>query len=163
MSASVARRWLGPAVLVLGLLAAADARAAETPREAIIGYREACIAGDFERASGFLDLSGVEPAERAKLARHFKFVLDQTLYIDPDALSDEPAGDLGDGMPARDLVGEIPSEKGDVAVWLERAKDGGWRISGATVARIETLYEQYGLGSLGNDAKNGRVDTNPPP
>ena len=55
------------------------------------------------------------------LARQLRVVLDQALVPDVGALSDDPEGQLDDGLPARrDLVGRLDTGKGYVSVFLDR-------------------------------------------
>jgi MscS family membrane protein len=130
---------------------------ADTPRAAMRGYLEACRAGDYDLAAEYLDLRGLPPAVRATrgpmLARELKAVLDQSLWVDLDAVSDLPEGDRDDGLPAqRESVGTIGSDKGPVPLLLERvrAHSGSlrWKIASATVAQIPALYEEAGYGTL---------------
>lgn len=152
--------------LLLAAVALAGAAAAQqqvvgggpraTPRDALLGYLEACRDGNFARAAEFLDLSGVPSDERAErgpqLARKLKVVLDQKLWVDVDAVSDEPSGDLEDGMEERDVIGVIETATGRAEVALDRL-DGEngpeWHIARSTVSRTEALYDEFGLGRLG--------------
>jgi MscS family membrane protein len=128
-----------------------------TPRGSMLGYLEAARAGDWERAAEHLDLRSVPRAQREErgeeLARALKSVLDRTLWVDLDALSDAPEGLRDDGLPTgRDAVGVIHAARGPVDVSLERVprSDGVriWKISAATVARIPELDEEFGVGWL---------------
>jgi MscS family membrane protein len=128
-----------------------------TPRSSMLGYLEAARAGDWERAANHLDLRAVPRAEREErgpeLARALKSVLDRTLWVDVDALSDAPEGLRDDGLPAgRESVGVIHAARGPVDVTLDRVprSDGVriWKVSAATVARIPELHEEFGLGWL---------------
>jgi len=123
-----------------------------TPRRAIVGYLAASRAGDYARAAEFLDLSELPAETRATqgpvLARRLKFVLDRFLWIDPETLSDDPAGAEDDGQPAADdLVGNVPLQGSEARVLVERR--GGdpaapWLIAAPTVAVIDALYEEHG-------------------
>ena len=140
----------GALLVIASPSANAQDPARTNPRDALRGYLQACIDTDFERAARFLDLSGAAAADGPRLARHFKFVLDQKLWVDVDALSEDAAGDLEDGSERRDRVGVIESSGGPVEVLLERSDaTGDWLISDQTVARIEPLYDEFGLGPLG--------------
>jgi MscS family membrane protein len=130
---------------------------AETPRAAMRGYLEACRAGNYTAAAEYLDLRAVPPAVRGRrgpvLARELKAVLDPTLWVDLDALSDLPEGDRDDGLPAqRELVGTITTEKRSVPLLLERVRGENdtvlWKIAPATVAQIPALYQEVGSGAL---------------
>jgi MscS family membrane protein len=128
-----------------------------TPRSAMLGYLEAARSGDYERAASYLDLRSVPRAAREtrgpELARDLKSVLDRTLWVDLDALSDEPEGARDDGLAAfRERVGTIRSSAGPVEIDLERVPraDGVriWKIAAATVARVPELQEEFGIGWL---------------
>ena len=134
----------------------ADAYDRGVPRSAMLGFLLACREGDYERAAEYLDLRrlNAKAQERsADLARQFKFVLDQQLWVELERLSQEPEGYSGDGLPAyRDRVGTIHTEEGPVDVLLQRVPRGDgvsiWKISSATVARIPALYGEFGYGPL---------------
>jgi MscS family membrane protein len=163
------RLWIAIVSIGLGVAigAAAHAQATpqaneeapprDTPRAAMRGYLEACRAGDYDLAATYLDLHGLAPAARAtrgpRLARQLKAVLDRTLWVDLDAMSDLPEGERDDGLPARrELVGTIDTSKGPVPVLLERvpATNGAllWKIAATTVAQIPALYQEVGYGAL---------------
>jgi MscS family membrane protein len=128
------------------------------PRSAMHGYLEACRQGDFARAAGYLDLRRLRPGERdargPELARSLKAVLDRELWVDLDALSNEPGGLRDDGLPAsRERLGAIETRKGPVPILLQRvpqAEDGVpvWKIASTTVERIPALYAEFGPGPL---------------
>ncbi len=129
------------------------------PRTAMRGYLRACQDGEYERAAAYLDLSRIKPESRASegriLARHLKVVLDHTLWVEPDTLSDDPEGDLDDGLPARrERVGTIHTTKQPVDILLERVPREDkvliWKVSASTVAKIPALYREFGYGPLGD-------------
>jgi MscS family membrane protein len=128
-----------------------------TPRRAVAGFLRAARERDYERAAEYLDRAGLPPAEQergALYARALKIVLDQTLWVDLDSLSDAPEGQLKDGLPpSRDRVGQIKLPDGrtvDVLVQRVRRKDGVeiWKFAGATVARLGDLWKAFGYGPL---------------
>jgi MscS family membrane protein len=128
------------------------------PRTSMQGYLVASRDGDYELAAQFLSLRPVPKAERARkgplLARQLKVVLDRTLWVDLEALSDEPEGNRDDGLsPSRDLVGRIESSRGAADILLQRVKreDGVpiWKIAATTTARIPDRCEEFGYGALG--------------
>src|SRR5262247_3243029 len=116
-----------------------------TPRRAVVGFRQAVRAHDYQRAAGYLDLRNF-PAEEAaslgpRLARHLKIVLDQQIPLDVDSLSDSPAGHLNDGLPPDvEQVGRIEIPGRPVSLRLQRVPrpDGVriWQLSAASVAAI---------------------------
>jgi MscS family membrane protein len=128
----------------------------DTPRGAVVGYLRAGRDNDWERAARYLDLSRLSPGERVsegpRLARQLKRVLDRELWVEPESLSDEPSGDTGDGLPpGRDRLGTVRLGDEDVPIRVERVPEDGetvWKLSAATVARIEGLYAEYGYGVL---------------
>lgn len=129
-----------------------------TPRSAMTGYLQACRDGNYDRAAEYLDLSRLKPAQRTvegpALARKLKVVIDHTLWIDLNALSDAPDGNGNNGGSARrQRVGTIRSHKGVVPILLERtaSADGMpiWQIAATTVGRVPDLYAQFGYGRLG--------------
>lgn len=132
--------------------------APESPRGAVYDYLVACRRGDYTRAAHYLDLRRIPEGERATrgptLAHHLRVVLDRTLWIDLDSLSDSPAGFQNDGLPPdRDRVGTIRTTKGPVDVYVERVTEANgtklWKFSEGTVARIPALWAEFGYGPLG--------------
>ena len=129
-----------------------------TPRGTVTGFLQATRRRDFRTAADYLDLRRLPHAQVATegptLARRLRVVLDNSLLIDPDVLSDDPEGAHDDGLPARrDLLGRIATNQGPLSIVLERvARDDGvliWKFSQATVARIPELYREFGYGPVG--------------
>ncbi len=129
------------------------------PRTAVLEYLRACREGDYERAAEYLDLRRINPKDRPTqgpiLALHLKVVIDHTMWVNPDTLSDEPEGDTADGLPARrDRLGTIRTAKDGLDILLERVprEDGVpiWKFSAQTVALIPALYAQFGYGPFGD-------------
>jgi MscS family membrane protein len=127
---------------------AQDETRGASPRAAMREFLSAARAGDYETAAHYLDLRKLAPEERAAgagaFARRVKSLLDRTLWIDLDALSDAPEGDLEDGLArSRERIGEISLGSVSLDVELERGSRGGgrpaWRISPATLAAMEPL------------------------
>jgi len=125
-----------------------------TPRSSVRALFGAANEGDYETAARFLDLRSIPRRERSAngtdLARKLKVVLDRTLWVDMDSLSDDPRGHREDGLPAdTDLVGQVPLGKKSVDILLQRVprKDGVliWKVSSKTVREIPRLYDQHGL------------------
>ena len=75
-----------------------------TPRGTVTGFLQATRRRDYRAAAEYLDLRRVPRAQVATegptLARHLRVILDNTLLIDPDLLSDSPEGSRDDGLPA---------------------------------------------------------------
>jgi MscS family membrane protein len=119
-----------------------------TPRTSVEGFLAVARAGDYERAANFLDLRRLPQStvqeQGPLLARKLKIVLDRTLWIDLDELSNLPEGLTKDGLPRdRDLVGRIETPDGTVPILIQRVPRGDgvsiWKISSATVERIPML------------------------
>ena len=128
-----------------------------TPRVTAVGYLSACREGDYERAARYLDLRRIDPADRAsqgpELARKLKVVLDRTLWVPVDELSDEPEGQRDDPLgPNREGVGVIEARAGNVRVELQRVPNEAgapvWLFAAATVAHVPELYDEFGYGPL---------------
>lgn len=138
-----------------GVDADPDGQSERSPQGAVRRYLETCRAGEYAEAARYLDLGSIPPAQRAergpRLARQLKLVLDQTLWIDLEALSAEPRGIVDDGLPPDlERLDTIPKTRsGPVEVLIQRTRDGNlWRFSSATVARIPALYDEFGYGRL---------------
>ncbi len=130
-----------------------------TPRNTMYGFLTAARARDFELASHYLDYRNL-PQEVAaigqmKLAENLSLILDRTLWVDIDNLSNKPDGKKNEAVPSyRDLVGEISTSQGKVQILLQRVpnKEGTqtiWKISNATVSKIPLLIEEYGYNRIG--------------
>ena len=128
------------------------------PRTSVKGFFIAARKGNYKRASQYLDLRnlppGIDKRQGRRLARQFKIVLDRTLWIDLDLLSDDPAGHADDGLPRhRDLLGRIEVKTKTYTLLLQRVPRGDgvfiWKISSATVRQIPELYEHVGYGMVG--------------
>jgi MscS family membrane protein len=132
---------------------------ATNPQDAVREYLEASRSGEYEKAALYLNLRGLPPKRRAArgpdLARQLKVILDQTLWVDWEALSPEATGDPEDGLPpGHDRIGTIQTATGPLDVLVERVRapstEPQWRFAGATVARIGNLYDEFGYGRLGD-------------
>jgi len=129
----------------------------QTPRGAVAGFLAAAREGDYDRATEYLFLGnlpeGLSSEDGPLLARHFKTILDRTLWVDVPALSRDAEGHKDDGLPeGRDWVGRIQTKNGPVEVFLQRIRlPGGerlWKFSSLTVAQIPAMYEEFGDGPL---------------
>jgi MscS family membrane protein len=93
----------------------------------------------------------MKKSQGPELARHLKVVLDRTMWVDLDTVSDDPKGHLEDGLPTyRDSLGRLKTPKRTVDILLQRVprKDGVyiWKFSNRTVAQIPHLYRHFGYG-----------------
>jgi MscS family membrane protein len=128
-----------------------------TPRGTMYGFISACREGDYERAANYMDLRRLPPGERERgpqIARQFRAVLGQNLWVDFATLSDRNEGFVDDGMRAwQDRLGDIETSEGLVTLLLQRVPRKGdgvriWKISSTTVARVADLYTEFGPGWL---------------
>lgn len=142
------------ALLSAGALGAQPAPESDgaTPRAAMLEFLTACRAGDYDEAARYLDLRRLSPAQRRDagpaLARRLKAVLDRTLWVEIETLSDDPAGDVEDGLdPGRERVGTIQIADGPSVDVLLRRQTGEptWRISPLTLDAVPALAEALGL------------------
>ena len=129
------------------------------PRSSVKRFLEAGKDGDFESAAQHLDLRNLpremRNAKGTELARELKIILDRSLWIELDLLSDHPEGYENDGLPSyRDLLGQIETEKKTYTLLLQRVPRGDgvsvWKVSNVTVAKIPELYELAGYGPFGD-------------
>ncbi len=129
------------------------------PRETVVGYLEACREGRWEAAAHYLDLGGIpadeQPIRGPRLARRLKIVLDRTLWINPAAISNDPAGAPEAGLdPRYERIGSISLGEGKVDLLLVRRQlpsgELAWVFAPETVAAIDPLYGEHGFGWLGD-------------
>jgi MscS family membrane protein len=121
-----------------------------TPRGSMHGFIVACRAGDYERATEFMDLRRLSPQQRERaqeIAQRLKAVLDQKLWIDFTTLSDQNQGFASDGLPAwQDHLGVIETPEETVPILPQRVPREGdqvriWKVAASTVARADELYD----------------------
>ena len=126
----------------------------DTPRGTLEGFLRASGERDFKRAAQYLDLRSVPVAARdsagPRLAEQLSVVLARTVWIDPEALSDNPRGEPLDGLPAnRDRLARIERPgRPPVDLLVQRGERGDhllvWRVAPPTVAAIPRLYREFG-------------------
>lgn len=125
----------------------------DTPRSTMRGFLWAGRAGDWATAATHLDLRDKKPAEGPDIAQRLKTVLDRKLWVDLDALSNDPDGEKNDGLPdRRDVVGTIKTRDGTVKVFVERLNTPSgareWKIARVTLQQLPTLWGEFGDGPL---------------
>ncbi len=128
-----------------------------TPRSTMRAFLATCSGSEYERGQHYLDLRRIPPAARSvrgpEFARQLCIIIERTVWIDPELLSDSPEGDREDGLPPRreNVALLKPGEK-PVRLLLERIhrEDGAliWKIAADTVARVPELYQEFGYGPL---------------
>jgi MscS family membrane protein len=121
----------------------ADPYGRSTPAGTVAGFVDAIAEGDHALAGRYLDLDNVPERRRAaagaRAAEQLQAALDQAGNLAPRArLSDEPAGDVLDGLaPDRERVGTIGEGEAALPILLERreSEEGAhWVISSETLA-----------------------------
>jgi MscS family membrane protein len=124
-----------------------------TPRSALISLSLALDEGQYERAAEGMDmryLSGdIRKEDAALLLRQLRYIFIRHVWIDVGVLSDDPRGNLEDGLPSyRESFGTIRTADGDVGLYLQKVPDGkggrAWKISNTTVMQIPALWEEFG-------------------
>jgi MscS family membrane protein len=123
------------------------------PLTSVEGFLKTAGGGDYEQAAQYLDLRnlprGMDKSQGPELARQLKIVFDRALWIDLELISNDPKGNLEDGLPSyRESLGLIKTPEKTVNILLQRVprKDQVyiWKFSNRTVAEIPRLYEEYG-------------------
>lgn len=115
----------------------------DSPRESVRRFLELCRAGDYETAALYLDVPAGQRDRAPEIAHRLKLVLDSHLWVNVDALSEDPGGSTDDALPLEtDRVGEIPVDGGspDPVLVTRRGRDPAWVFSRATVTRVDAWY-----------------------
>jgi MscS family membrane protein len=134
-----------------------------TPLASMLGLREAMQNAKFSKAVKFLDMRYL-PEELAEftpeqLVKALAYVWGQQNIFDVISLSDEPEGNLDDGLPSyREQIGSVTISSGDIPIYLQRVPDGRggkvWKLSNATVAEIPKMWEELGYSPIATYFKN---------
>jgi MscS family membrane protein len=120
-----------------------------TPQESVFQFLEACHARDYSKATRYLDLRRMTPAQRAHdgpdLARQLEDLLDDTPF-DLTMLSRDPDGDQSDNLSdTLERLDTLQVDKQTVELQLERVelKPGYhvWLVSAGSVALIPTAHQ----------------------
>lgn len=135
----------------------ADAQARLTPRGSIQGYFNDVEQGNLTQAAEYLDQRNLPRVTKRvapeRLAEMLAIVIGREIWIDLEELSNDPAGETGDGLPTyRDELGRIKDGDREFILLMQRVPDGqgghAWKISNATVATIPDLYSRFGYGAV---------------
>lgn len=123
--------------------------APDSPRASLSAFLEYTDAGDFARASQYLDVPEAERGQAKQLAHELAVVLDRYVYIDLDAVSGASLGDTATGLPVGvQQIGSIPGarDRTDPVRMVRATRVGGaqarWVFSRSTVANIPKWYQQ---------------------
>lgn len=117
-----------------------------TPRGTVLGFLASAGKRDDETAARYLNIR-LRGQPAAELAHQLFIVLNRRLSAKLYQLSNRPEGSLADPLqPNLELVGTIPSSKGDLEILLERVDRGKagsiWLFSRETLHAIPTLYAE---------------------
>ncbi len=96
-----------------------------SPQSSVISFLEACRAGNFERATRYLNLRKMPRDQRlsdgSRLAQQLGRILDRDAAFDVADISRDPQGDLTDGLPAdRERIGSYRVGDKTLELQLER-------------------------------------------
>jgi MscS family membrane protein len=131
--------------------------AGTTPLATLLGVRDAMRESDFARAGGYLDMrylpEELDEFTEDKLIRALAMVWSRQNIIDITSVSDNPEGDLNDGLPSyRDQIGSVTLSTGEIPIFLQRVPDGQggkvWKFSNATVAQIPEMWQELGYNPI---------------
>jgi MscS family membrane protein len=118
--------------------------APDSPRASLAHYFEAVRAGRWDDATRYLVLDARQQPRSEELARRLKAVIDDTGWIDLDAVSDAHAGRTDDGLPPHlEEVARFALDGRNESLRMTRLSDAQgahWAFSPATVARIDAWY-----------------------
>lgn len=140
-----------------------------TPLATMVGLSERLRNGEYEAAGKFMDRRYLSDEMAkftdAELIRALAYVWNRQNFIDVTSLSDQPEGDLNDGLPSyRDQIGSITLSTRIIPVYLQRVPDGQggriWKLSNATVAEIPAMWEELGYSSAVYKLSNWLPDFN---
>lgn len=101
----------------------------ETPRNSFQGFIKAMDTGNYQLASQYLEaLPGKKPEEIQGILDRFRTLLDQGYWESLDSITDEPLGNLADGLkPEEESVGTIKVGSQKLELILKRIKTEGGR------------------------------------
>jgi MscS family membrane protein len=128
-----------------------------TPLNSLIAMRRALREGDQETVAKFLDRrylpEEMEQYSDEDLIRALGYVFNQQNILNLADVSDQPQGDLKDGLPSyRDQIGTVILSDGEVPIYMQRVPDGKggrvWKLSNATVEQIPAMWDELGYGPV---------------
>ena len=143
--------------------------AQKTPLSTILGLRSAMSKKDYSKAGSFLDMrylpEELDEFTPEQLVQALAYVWGRQNIIDIHSLSDEPDGDLNDGLPSyREGIGSVTISTGEVPILLQRVPDGKggkvWKLSNATVAKIPEMWRELGYSPVATYFKGLLPDFN---
>ncbi len=124
-----------------------------TPLNSLLSLRDARSNDDLEKAGEFLDRrflpEEMEQYSDKNLLDALDYVFDQQNIMNLADISDNPEGNLNDGLPSyREKVGSVTVSTGEIPIYLQRVPDGrggkAWKLSNATVEQIPQMWDELG-------------------
>lgn len=147
--------YLGVAILGSLLPARAqqtsmDPLGRDNPQSAVVSFLEACRSQDYKRATNYLDLRALGPAQRAvegpELSRQLEQLLDRNVEFDAGSLSRNPGGDTGNS--SHETVATFVEQGRTYELYLERVQLRPnylvWQFSSSSVGIVPQLYKLVG-------------------
>jgi MscS family membrane protein len=134
-----------------------------TPLKTAQGFMRFAELGEFESAAEYLDLRYLPEdfgeADGTVLAEKLYIVISRKMRIEFGALSDEPQGVDGDGLPSyRDALGTLDTQRGELSIYLQLIpgeKDTRiWKVSNSSIAQIPQLYRDFGYSPFVDTVRN---------
>lgn len=121
----------------------------DTPRGTIIGFMNAARAGEYDVAAQYLN-SNLKGQALADLTNQLYVVLNGRLPVRLHILSDRVEGSLANPLiPDRDVVGSIPTSRGELEIALERVNQRGagrvWLFARSTLESVPDVYGEVNL------------------
>ncbi len=113
---------------------------------------------DYKLVLNYLDmrkLPGKSAENELELARQLKIIVDRSLWVDHETISNDPKGHKNDGLPSyRDIIAQLKTPDGSVDILMQNTRDGhgghAWKLASRTVSEIPRLYKYYGYGEYGD-------------
>src|SRR6201982_3304132 len=133
---------------------AKDPLGRNTPRGAVMGFLNAARKGNAEISVLYLN-TPLRGEEAEDLARQLAIVLNRRLPARLNMLSEKPEGSIPDPLrPDEDLVGTIPTAKGDLDILVERVDRGKlgkiWLFSRNTLKTIPDVFPELTKSTVEN-------------
>jgi len=127
-----------------------------TPRAAIFNFLEACHADRYVLAARYLDLRRIPAADRQTegpdLARQLADLLDKEPRFEVDQLSDDPAGNVNDGLaPDLEVLVKLNTNEEPSALFLQRVSQQGievWLVASDSVPHIAEMDALEGASDI---------------
>jgi MscS family membrane protein len=122
----------------------ADPMGRSTPRGTIVAFSRAVDRSEYSTAASYLQLEPAQVRRAAQLAATLKSLIDRELHENVGRISDEPGGDLQDGLAQdREQIGPMVIDGKNVYITLVRVPDAQsgsiWLISSETLREVPAL------------------------